>query len=100
MPTLKGSTWKALHSGRHYTWPAKDKHSSLLETFVSYSNKKFYDIGTQGVYSKCDNFVSDMCDFRSLVLKLFTAVIYYVTQKAGVIVTENENLFTSAKTLP
>ncbi len=31
-------------------------------------------------------------------IKLFTAVIYYITQKASVFVKANEKLFTSAKT--
>jgi hypothetical protein len=30
-----------------------DKHSSLLQNFVTYGRKKFYGIGTYGLYYKC-----------------------------------------------
>ncbi len=32
--------------------PARDKHSSLLDTFVNYVRKKFYNIGLWVLYYK------------------------------------------------
>ncbi len=45
--------------------PARDTHTSLLQTFINYARKFFYKIGLPGAN----------------VIKLFTAVFYYLNIK-------------------